>query len=165
MDPVTRRSFLIKGSAGAVGAAGLAAGGLALSSIGDNEPALSASELEEPDGPVVLQITDPAAGEVESSSASVRSCSPTRRSWPVLRSRPLRGSSAMSSHREAPAISKDPVADNTDTYAFVTPDDTVTIITNYLPSRRPAAGRTSTSSTTPSPTRSTSTTTATVART
>jgi hypothetical protein len=65
MDPVTRRSFLIKGSAGAVGAAGLAAGGFALSSIGDNEPALSASELEELDGPVVLQITDPAAGEVE----------------------------------------------------------------------------------------------------
>jgi hypothetical protein len=64
MDPVTRRSFLIKGSAGAVGAAGLAAGGFALSSIGDNEPALSASELEELDGPVVLQITDPAAGEV-----------------------------------------------------------------------------------------------------
>ena len=50
MDPVTRRSFLIKGSAGAVGAAGLAAGGFALSSIGDNEPALSASELEELDG-------------------------------------------------------------------------------------------------------------------
>jgi hypothetical protein len=65
MDPVTRRSFLIKGSAGAVGAAGLAAGGFALSSIGDNEPALSASELEELDGPVVLQITDPAAGDVE----------------------------------------------------------------------------------------------------
>jgi hypothetical protein len=64
MDPVTRRSFLIKGSAGAVGAAGLAAGGFALSSIGDTEPALSASELEELDGPVVVQITDPAAGEI-----------------------------------------------------------------------------------------------------
>ena len=36
----------------------------------------------------------------------------------------------MSSHREAPEISKDPVADNTDIYAFVSPDDpsTVTII-------------------------------------
>src|SRR6476659_5673718 len=36
----------------------------------------------------------------------------------------------MSSHREAPEISKDPVADNTDVYAFVSPDkpDTVTII-------------------------------------
>ena len=41
----------------------------------------------------------------------------------------------MSSHREAPEISKDPVADNTDTYAFVSPDrpGTVTIIANYVP--------------------------------
>jgi hypothetical protein len=48
----------------------------------------------------------------------------------------------MSSHREAPAISKDPVADNTDTYAFVSPDapGTVTIITNYLPLEPPFGG-------------------------
>jgi hypothetical protein len=46
----------------------------------------------------------------------------------------------MSSHREAPGISKDPVADNTDTYAFVTPNNTVTIITNYLPIEAPAGG-------------------------
>jgi len=48
----------------------------------------------------------------------------------------------MSSHREAPAISKDPVADNTDTYAFVSPDDpgTVTIISNYLPLEAPFGG-------------------------
>ena len=48
----------------------------------------------------------------------------------------------MSSHREAPAISKDPVADNTDTYAFVSPDapGTVTIITNYVPLEAPAGG-------------------------
>ena len=50
----------------------------------------------------------------------------------------------MSSHREAPEISKDPVADNTDTYAFVSPDnpETVTIITNYLPAEVPAGGPT-----------------------
>ena len=48
----------------------------------------------------------------------------------------------MSSHREAPAISKDPVADNTDTYAFVSPDDpgTVTLIANYLPLEAPFGG-------------------------
>jgi hypothetical protein len=48
----------------------------------------------------------------------------------------------MSSHREAPATSKDPVADNTDTYAFVSPDDpgTVTLITNYLPFEAPFGG-------------------------
>jgi hypothetical protein len=48
----------------------------------------------------------------------------------------------MSSHREAPAISKDPVADNTDLYAFVSPDDpgSVTIISNYLPLQAPFGG-------------------------
>jgi Domain of unknown function (DUF4331) len=48
----------------------------------------------------------------------------------------------MSSHREAPEISKDPVCDNTDTYCFVSPDrpDTVTIITNYIPLQYPAGG-------------------------
>jgi len=48
----------------------------------------------------------------------------------------------MSSHREAPEISKDPVADSTDLYAFVSPDrpDSVTIIANYIPLQGPAAG-------------------------
>jgi len=48
----------------------------------------------------------------------------------------------MSSHREAPEISKDPVADSTDLYAFVTPGhpDTVTIIANYVPFQLPAGG-------------------------
>ena len=48
----------------------------------------------------------------------------------------------MSSHREAPEISKDPVADSTDLYAFVSPDrpDSVTLIANYLPLEGPAGG-------------------------
>src|SRR3712207_1587759 len=47
-----------------------------------------------------------------------------------------------SSHREAPFISTDPQADNTDVYAFVSPDrpDTVTIIANYIPLQEPAGG-------------------------
>jgi hypothetical protein len=47
-----------------------------------------------------------------------------------------------SSHREAPLISEDPSADNTDTYAFRSPDrpDTVSIIANYIPGEDPAAG-------------------------
>jgi uncharacterized protein DUF4331 len=47
-----------------------------------------------------------------------------------------------SSHREAPLISEDPSGDNTDTYAFRSPDrpDTVTIISNYIPGEDPAAG-------------------------
>ena len=48
----------------------------------------------------------------------------------------------MSSHREAPGISQDPVADNTDLYAFVSPDrpDTVTFIANFIPLEGPAGG-------------------------
>src|SRR6266704_4124982 len=48
----------------------------------------------------------------------------------------------MTSHREAPKISKDPVADNTDLYAFVSPDkpDTATILANYIPLEEPAGG-------------------------
>ncbi len=48
----------------------------------------------------------------------------------------------MSSHREAPAISEDPAADNTDVYAFVSPDapDKVTLIANFVPLEDPAGG-------------------------
>jgi hypothetical protein len=48
----------------------------------------------------------------------------------------------MSSHREAPEISKDPVADSTDIYAFVSPDKpgSVTLIANYIPLEAPAGG-------------------------
>ena len=48
----------------------------------------------------------------------------------------------MSSHREAPEIAKDPVADSTDVYAFVSPDQpgTVTLIANYVPLQEPAGG-------------------------
>lgn len=47
-----------------------------------------------------------------------------------------------SSHREAPLISADPLADNTDLYAFRSPDlpDTVTIIANYHPMQLPQGG-------------------------
>jgi Domain of unknown function (DUF4331) len=46
----------------------------------------------------------------------------------------------MSSHREAPSISKDPVADNTDVYAFRSENNTVTIIGNFIPGEAPAGG-------------------------
>ena len=48
----------------------------------------------------------------------------------------------MSSHREAPEISKDPAADSTDVYAFVSPDRPthVTIIANYIPLQPPQGG-------------------------
>ncbi|MBA2761828.1 MAG: DUF4331 domain-containing protein, partial [Segetibacter sp.] len=47
-----------------------------------------------------------------------------------------------SSHREAPMIAFDPVADNTDLYAFRSPDNpnTITIIANYIPAEHPFGG-------------------------
>ncbi len=47
-----------------------------------------------------------------------------------------------SSHREAPLIANDPLADNTDLYAFRSPDDpsTITIIANYIPAELPYGG-------------------------
>ncbi len=47
-----------------------------------------------------------------------------------------------SSHREAPAIAEDPVADNLDVYAFVSPDapGTVTLIATYNGVQEPGGG-------------------------
>jgi hypothetical protein len=52
------------------------------------------------------------------------------------------GPATASSHREAPLIAQDPTADNTDLYAFVSPDksSTATIIANWIPGEDPAAG-------------------------
>ncbi|MEU2030019.1 DUF4331 domain-containing protein [Nocardia amamiensis] len=47
-----------------------------------------------------------------------------------------------SSHREAPLIAGDPAVDNTDVYAFVSPDkpDTVTIVANWFGLQEPDGG-------------------------
>ena len=47
----------------------------------------------------------------------------------------MTGSLRASSHREAPLTSQDPLADNTDVYAFVNParPDRVTLIANFIP--------------------------------
>ena len=52
------------------------------------------------------------------------------------------GQAAASSHREAPGTAADPQADNTDVYAFVSPDkpDSVTLIANWIPFEEPAGG-------------------------
>src|SRR4051794_14031641 len=51
-------------------------------------------------------------------------------------------SARASSHSEAPLISQDPRADNTDLYAFVSPDNPnmVSIVANYIPLEAPASG-------------------------
>ena len=52
------------------------------------------------------------------------------------------GTSSASSHREAPLTAANPLADNTDTYAFVSPDkpDMTTLIANWIPFQEPAGG-------------------------
>lgn len=47
-----------------------------------------------------------------------------------------------SSHREAPLTATDPMADNTDVYAFRSPDepDKVTLISNFIPFQNPDGG-------------------------
>ena len=52
------------------------------------------------------------------------------------------GSSLASSHREAPLTASNPLVDNTDTYAFVSPDnpDTTTLIANWIPFEDPSGG-------------------------
>lgn len=47
-----------------------------------------------------------------------------------------------SSHREAPLVSADPQVDQTDLYAFVSPDDadSVTLVSNWIPFEEPAGG-------------------------
>jgi hypothetical protein len=45
-----------------------------------------------------------------------------------------------SSHREAPLITEDPVADNTDVYAFNTEGDTITLVGNWIPFEEPGGG-------------------------
>ncbi|MGC9670775.1 DUF4331 domain-containing protein [Planosporangium sp. 12N6] len=52
------------------------------------------------------------------------------------------GPATASSHREAPLVAADPAVDNTDFYAFVSPDrsDTVTFVSNWVPFQEPNGG-------------------------
>lgn len=54
------------------------------------------------------------------------------------------GTAGASSHREAPLIAADPAVDNTDVYAFVSPDkpDTVTFVANWFGLQEPNGGPT-----------------------
>jgi hypothetical protein len=65
MDPVTRRRFIVAGSAGAIGIAGVAAVGVgpgSLAAAGERE--LTPAELEAA-GPLMLHLRDAATGEIE----------------------------------------------------------------------------------------------------
>lgn len=66
MEPVTRRSFLVAGSAGALGVAGAAAVGAPLIGAGEpDDPEPAAADLAGIEGPAMLSIRDASSGEVE----------------------------------------------------------------------------------------------------
>jgi hypothetical protein len=70
MEPVTRRSFLVTGSAGALGVAGVVVGGPRVASAlsgasNDDDPEPSADELVALSDPAVLNIRDAQKGELE----------------------------------------------------------------------------------------------------
>jgi hypothetical protein len=73
--------------------------------------------------------------------------SPTPRGWALLGAVAAAAAIAVpaaisSSHREAPNISLDPTADNTDVYAWTAPgaEDAITIASNWIPGQVPANG-------------------------
>jgi hypothetical protein len=66
MGSVSRRKFIVGGSAGLLGASALGAGGAAaLGGAGSAEEELNRGDVQAASGPVLLQIRDAAAGEVE----------------------------------------------------------------------------------------------------
>ena len=54
----------------------------------------------------------------------------------------LANNALASSHREAPSIAEDPMADNTDVYAFISPNDPdkLVVVANYVPLLLPSSG-------------------------
>ena len=75
---------------------------------------------------------------MKTARTSPKTCS----SLAALAALSIAGSAQASSHREAPAISIDPSADNTDVYAWVTPGthDKLYIVANWIPLEEPAGG-------------------------
>ena len=173
MEPTSRRQFLKRSSAVAA-AAGVAAAvpataARALTSHSTHEAEPKLPDDATVDVPVVAHVTDVRKGLVSLYTTTARSRSRTVASQPRCTTRRTEpgGGSDMSTHREAPEISKDPVADSTDLYAFVSPDAPTpspsSPTTCRCRDRR--AARTSTSSATTCSTRSTSTTTTTASST
>ena len=64
MQPVSRRSFLVRGSVVA-GAAAAAGAGIAVKAASDDVAPLSDEELDALDQPMLMQVRDAASGEVE----------------------------------------------------------------------------------------------------
>ncbi len=125
---VTRLSFL-KSSAGVAAGAAMIAVPTAVAQAAEEKTGVPvAPSSPNPREPVVAYVRDAAARRGDRDDRNERDDLPRPRARQAAagRSARRRGSerrrALMSSHREAPEISKDPVADNADVYAFVSPD-------------------------------------------
>ena len=166
-QPLSRRSML-KGTAGAgaaglaIGALATVAPAAAATTRSPNaahgDATQAAQAGEESNEAIVVHVRDAASGDIDVFRGTTQIQRARSRPGRTASSAPAGDPAAptdrprtsadpdpkdlerqlMSSHREAPEISKDPVADSTDLYAFVSPDqpDTVTIIANYIPLQR-----------------------------
>ena len=136
MSDTSRRKFLAAAGAGT-------AAGAVVSLSGGAAQAVTTRRYDAATEPVVAYVQDPKVGVlrlmVGEREVIVEDHDLVAR---ILNAASEREVSDMSSHREAPEISKDPVADSTDVYAFVSPDrpDTVTLIANYIPLQKPDGG-------------------------
>ncbi len=65
MDPVSRRSFLVRGSAGAAAAAAATGGGITALAGAAGAAPQSHAEVEELDQPVIVRVLDASAAQVE----------------------------------------------------------------------------------------------------
>ena len=153
-EELSRRRFMHRASVGAVAAGALTVGGLSAFTLENRESEAEASgPLLEGSG-VIAHVLDAKAGTISilvgtrghhvhqpGDGSAADAARPSSRPGPPPVVAISQGRT-MSSHKEAPAISKDPVADSTDVYAFVSPDDpdTVTILANYVPLQDPAGG-------------------------
>jgi hypothetical protein len=65
MDPVSRRSFLVRGSAGVAGAAAATGGGITALAGAAGAAPLSEDEVAELGQPVIVRVLDASTAEVE----------------------------------------------------------------------------------------------------
>src|SRR2546428_2870114 len=132
-----RRSFLQKTGVGAAAVGAMTAAPTILKMTENVQASPPPGDMN---APVMAYVKDAATGTVVVMWGTQEIV--TRDPGLVIRLTNYARRGPMSSHREAPTISKDPVADNTDLYAFVDPVDTskVTILSNFIPLEEPAGG-------------------------
>ena len=101
-------------------------------------PASAASGARTP----LRRITERTTNRAITSTSATAARSAPRGDRGRRRGRPRAALQRRLIHREAPSISQDPTADNTDVYAFRSPDapDTATLVANFVPFEEPAGG-------------------------